>query len=130
MIFFKNIIEHINIFLKKKSNKEIISLENNIDNEEIFITLNVSKGVHIKPRYYNYKGGFDNINTCTVCNRTALYEDMHKNHPCPTCGGEIKERAFIGIWDEKRKKWLKREEYFEKDIQNFQNNLKGDIIHD
>lgn len=88
-------------------------------NEEIKIILIVPKGYHSPPQYHGYKGGFANVNVCSVCSRTALYEDMHVTNPCPDCGGKIKEKKFAGIWDKKRKKWLKREEHFEKDIKEF-----------
>ena len=88
-------------------------------NEEIKIILIVPKGYHSPPQYHGYKGCFVNVNVCSVCSRTALYEDMHVTNPCPDCGGKIKEKEFAGIWDKKRKKWLKREEHFEKDIKEF-----------
>lgn len=118
--------------LFKKDEKNEIIVQEEIETihtqveetEEITITLTVTKGHHASPVHHWYKevyhNGFAKVNVCTVCNRTALYEDMHKANPCPNCGGQIQERAFVGIWNRKRRKWLKREEHFEKDIKEFQ----------
>jgi hypothetical protein len=54
---------------------------------------------HIKPRYYGYSGGFDDITKCSKCNLTGLYEDLHPASPCPKCGGEVEEIG-AGKWVE------------------------------
>ena len=69
----------------------------------------ISEGNQIPPQYYGYKGGYDNVNRCRECGRTALDHDMHCVDPCPNCGGEVRE-GLVGKWIKPKYKlfWLRR----------------------
>lgn len=64
----------------------------------------MTKGSHIPPNYYGYKGGFAKVTICKDCGSTGLYEDQHPVDPCNNCGGGIIE-YFTGVFN--GKKWDK-----------------------
>ena len=52
----------------------------------------------LPPKYWDYKGGYDNVNYCTECGLQGLYEDLHSVNPCPQCGGQIVDYDRVGKW--------------------------------
>lgn len=64
---------------------------------------------HNEPKYYRYKGGYDNVTRCEDCNRLGLYEDQHPVNPCIDCGGEIHEYKAMK-WDKDTSRWYGRDE--------------------
>lgn len=61
---------------------------------------------HIKPKYYGYKGGFDNVTICTSCGRVGLYEDQHPADPCVKCGEKVYKSEKAGKFDYTTNYWL------------------------
>lgn len=55
------------------------------------------EGIQIPPRYHRYHGGWWNVNQCTECKATGLYEDHHIVDTCKYCGGKV-IRHGSGIW--------------------------------
>lgn len=54
---------------------------------------------HLAPIYYGYSGGFTDLNTCSECSLTGLYEDIHAANACPSCGGKV-HNSQSGYWGE------------------------------
>lgn len=65
---------------------------------------------HLKPIYFAYYGDYANINKCTGCGVTGLYEDMHTVNPCFNCGSKV-VRDGAGKWaiEDGIRKWVKPE---------------------
>ena len=65
---------------------------------------------HIKPQYYDYHGGYWNVNKCSGCGLIGMYEDLHEMLACPKCGGKVK--SFTpGKWGIKDglRQWISNE---------------------
>lgn len=56
------------------------------------------KSNHLKPKYYDYNGGYWNVNICSGCDLVGMYEDLHQANACPQCGSEI-IRHGSAIWE-------------------------------
>lgn len=67
---------------------------------------------NLSPIYYGYTGGFTNLNTCSECGLTGLYEDMHAANPCPSCGGKV-YNSQSGYWGEidGEQQWITKDKH-------------------